>query len=149
MFSLSHFISTGETLMPIEIFDTYYDVREIAKELDIHPESVRRLIRQGHLKAIKFGAKLLISSETFLSFRSTYMSQKTWKFKDTPILPPGMISVLDAARRENTSPSTIRRWIREGKIKADKQNGFRWLIHEESLASHPPEFQCPHPDCRS
>lgn len=38
----------------------FYTVEEVAEKLRMHPESVRRLIRQGKIKASKGGNKWLI-----------------------------------------------------------------------------------------
>ena len=39
------------------IFENYVDVIEASKILDVHPETVKRLIREGKLAATKFGNK--------------------------------------------------------------------------------------------
>ncbi len=58
---------TRETLL-----DNYADVDEVSQRLKIHPESVRRLIRQGKLPAIKFGNKWLVEISTLDQFASRY-----------------------------------------------------------------------------
>lgn len=50
----------------------YADVSEAGKRLSIHPESVRRLIRQGKLPGIKFGNKWLIERTALEQFASHY-----------------------------------------------------------------------------
>ncbi len=50
----------------------YVGVEEIGERLKIHPESVRRLIRQGKLPAIKFGNKWLVMRDTLEQFASHY-----------------------------------------------------------------------------
>lgn len=35
--------------------DTKYSVEDVAKELDVHPDTVRRWIRRGELQAIDLG----------------------------------------------------------------------------------------------
>jgi excisionase family DNA binding protein len=54
------------------LLDNYAGVSEIGKRLHIHPESVRRLIRQGKLPAIKFGNKWLVEKSTLEQFASHY-----------------------------------------------------------------------------
>jgi excisionase family DNA binding protein len=44
----------------------------VSRRLKIHPESVRRLIRQGKLPAIKFGNKWLVERATLEQFASHY-----------------------------------------------------------------------------
>jgi len=51
---------------------TYADVVEAGKRLSIHPESVRRLIRQGKLPGIKFGNKWLIERDVLEQFAHHY-----------------------------------------------------------------------------
>ena len=54
------------------LLDEYADVTEAGKRLKIHPESVRRLIRQGKLPAIRFGNKWLIERHVLEQFASHY-----------------------------------------------------------------------------
>jgi excisionase family DNA binding protein len=54
------------------LLDNYADVDEVSQRLKIHPESVRRLIRQGKLPAIKFGNKWLVEISTLDQFASRY-----------------------------------------------------------------------------
>ena len=39
------------------MLENYVDVIEASKILDVHPETVKRLIREGKLAATKFGNK--------------------------------------------------------------------------------------------
>ena len=41
-------------------FDDYYDLVEAARELAIHPQSLRRLIKQNKIPATMFAGKYLI-----------------------------------------------------------------------------------------
>ena len=50
----------------------YADVVEAGRRLNIHPESVRRLIRQGKLPAIRFSNKWLIERDILEQFASRY-----------------------------------------------------------------------------
>lgn len=43
-----------------------------------------------------------------------------------------MLTVPEAARRAARNPETIRRWIREGKLPAERI-GTQWVIEEEDL----------------
>ena len=58
-----------------ELLENYAGVDEVAKRLNIHPESVRRLIRQGKLPAIKFGNKWLVEKVNLAQFASHYDPQ--------------------------------------------------------------------------
>jgi excisionase family DNA binding protein len=55
-----------------ELLENYAGVDDVAHRLNIHPESVRRLIRQGKLPAIKFGNKWLVDRSTLEQFSSHY-----------------------------------------------------------------------------
>ena len=53
-------------------FDDYATVNEAAERLGIHPESVRRLIRQGHIPARKLGNSHLIYRPDLERFAAGY-----------------------------------------------------------------------------
>jgi excisionase family DNA binding protein len=53
-------------------FDSFVDILEAGQRLNIHPESVRRLIRQGRLPAYKFANKWLIERDVLEQFAQTY-----------------------------------------------------------------------------
>lgn len=55
-----------------DLLDKYAGVDEVSERLNIHPESVRRLIRQAKLPAIKFGNKWLVEKTTLEQFASHY-----------------------------------------------------------------------------
>ena len=55
-----------------DLLDNYAGVSDVAKRLNIHPESVRRLIRQGKLPAIKFGNKWLVEKDMLEQFAVRY-----------------------------------------------------------------------------
>jgi excisionase family DNA binding protein len=54
------------------LLEQYAGVDDVSKRLKIHPESVRRLIRQGKLPAIKFGNKWLVERATLEQFAGYY-----------------------------------------------------------------------------
>ncbi len=55
-----------------EPFDDYLDLAECARELGIHSQSLRRLIKQKKIPATLFGGKYLIKRETLEMFKSNY-----------------------------------------------------------------------------
>lgn len=55
-----------------DLLENYAGVDEISERLNIHPESVRRLIRQAKLPAIKFGNKWLVEKVKLEQFASHY-----------------------------------------------------------------------------
>lgn len=46
----------------------YYSVKEIAKKVGVHPNTVRNWIESGELKAYKLGRVLRIKKEDFEDF---------------------------------------------------------------------------------
>ena len=54
------------------MFENYVDVIEAARILDIHPETVKRLIREGKLTATKFGNKWIMERDRLQMFANTY-----------------------------------------------------------------------------
>ncbi|MFW6098250.1 MAG: helix-turn-helix domain-containing protein [Chloroflexota bacterium] len=55
-----------------DLLENYAGVDEVSERLNIHPESVRRLIRQGKLPAIKFANKWLVEKSTLEQFAGRY-----------------------------------------------------------------------------
>jgi excisionase family DNA binding protein len=45
--------------------EKWYTVEELAKKLKLHPESIRRSIREGKLGAVRFGKALRIPESSF------------------------------------------------------------------------------------
>lgn len=54
------------------MFENYIDVIEASKILDVHPETVKRLIREGKLTATKFGNKWIMQRDRLQVFANTY-----------------------------------------------------------------------------
>ena len=52
-------------------FDEYFDLVEAARELGIHPQSLRRLIKQGKVPATLFAGKYLIERDKLDMFKSS------------------------------------------------------------------------------
>jgi len=53
-------------------FDNYFNVIEAGRRLRIHPETVKRLCRQGDLPAVKIHNTWLISGDILDNFAGTY-----------------------------------------------------------------------------
>ena len=53
-------------------FDDYLDLVESARELSIHPQSLRRLIKQKKIPATLFAGKSLIERDKLEMFKSNY-----------------------------------------------------------------------------
>ena len=54
------------------MLENYVDVIEASKILDVHPETVKRLIREGKLSATKFGNKWIMERDRLQMFAATY-----------------------------------------------------------------------------
>lgn len=62
----------GNVPVPDSPFDNYLDLVEAARELGIHPQSLRRLIKQGRVPATLFAGKYLIERDKLDMFKSSY-----------------------------------------------------------------------------
>jgi excisionase family DNA binding protein len=54
------------------MLENYIDVIEASRILDVHPETVKRLIREGKLTATKFGNKWIMENERLQVFANVY-----------------------------------------------------------------------------
>ena len=54
------------------LLDNYFNVIEASRRLKVHPETVKRLCRQGDLPAIKIHNTWLISKDILDNFAGTY-----------------------------------------------------------------------------
>jgi len=57
-------------------FEDYLTVIEAGKRLKIHPETVKRLCRQGDLPAVKIHNTWLISRDILDNFAGTYIPKR-------------------------------------------------------------------------
>ncbi len=46
----------------------FYDVQEIAKAFDMTPQSIRRFLREGRIKARKFGTRWYVTEEAIRDY---------------------------------------------------------------------------------
>lgn len=58
------------------LLDEYFTAIEASHRLKVHPETVKRLCRQGDLPAIKIHNTWLISRDTLDNFAGTYSSNR-------------------------------------------------------------------------
>ena len=56
--------------------DSYFNVIEASRRLKIHPETVKRLCRQGDLPALKIHNTWLISKDALDNFAGTYIPKR-------------------------------------------------------------------------
>jgi len=60
----------------------YVTVAEAAKELSVHPETVRRMLRQQRLPGSKVGTNWLIAKQDLVDFQATYHEVTALKHPD-------------------------------------------------------------------
>ena len=53
-------------------FDDYFDLLEAARILEVHPDTVRRLIKQKRMPAVLFAGKWLIERDKLEMFKTNY-----------------------------------------------------------------------------
>jgi len=58
------------------LLDNYFNVIEASRRLKVHPETVKRLCRQGDLPAIKIHNTWLIARDTLDNFSGTYSPKR-------------------------------------------------------------------------
>lgn len=58
------------------IWDNYLNVIEASRRLKVHPETVKRLCRQGDLPAAKLHNTWLIKRDTLDNFAATYVPRR-------------------------------------------------------------------------
>jgi len=56
--------------------DNYLNVIEVSRRLGVHPETVKRLCRQGDLPAIKLHNTWLVLKDNLDSFAGTYIPKR-------------------------------------------------------------------------
>jgi excisionase family DNA binding protein len=56
-------------VVPVDVDDkALYTVRDVANRLGVHPETVRRLIHDGRLDAVRVGRVLRVDSDSLQGF---------------------------------------------------------------------------------
>ena len=58
------------------LLDNYFNVIEAGRRLKVHPETVKRLCRQGDLPAVKLHNTWLISRDMLDNFAATYVPKR-------------------------------------------------------------------------
>lgn len=58
------------------LLDNYFNVIEASRRLRIHPETVKRLCRQGDLPAVKIHNTWLITKDILNNFAGTYIPKR-------------------------------------------------------------------------
>lgn len=71
VYANEHFSRQG-CKVPDSPFDNYLDLVEAARELGIHPQSLRRLIKQKRVPAMLFAGKYLIERDKLEMFKANY-----------------------------------------------------------------------------
>lgn len=82
--------------------ENWYSVEELAEKLKLHKESIRRMIRSGKLKAVKFGRAVRVPESSFLEYieqnAETAEAPKKRRFSLEGIIKDGQVD--DAALDE-------------------------------------------------
>jgi excisionase family DNA binding protein len=65
-------LTTGTVQTEMPVWDNYLTVIEASRCLKVHPETVKRLCRQGDLPATKFHNTWLINRDILDNFAGTY-----------------------------------------------------------------------------
>ena len=60
----------------MELWDNYVNVIDASHRLKVHPETVKRLCRQGDLPAIKIHNTWLIARDILDNFAGTYIPKR-------------------------------------------------------------------------
>ena len=62
--------------MTMSPWENYFNVIEASRSLKIHPETVKRLCRQGDLPAVKIHNTWLINKDILDNFAGTYIPRR-------------------------------------------------------------------------
>lgn len=110
----------------IKIPAGFMDVKEIAKNLDCHPESVRQLIRNGKFKNVKnhLGRSYIVSTDEI----EKYYEYKVGQIKD-------YLNITNAAKFLSCDKDTIRNYLKKGVLKnyLYRKKSESYLIHKDDL----------------
>ena len=132
---------------PDDPFNGWSDLVEAARELGIHPQSLRRLIKQGRVPASMFGGKYMIARDKLEMFKTNYdrrpgrkRSARLMAAETTPPAPPPSgrpsfgewFDLVEAARELGIHPQSLRRLIKQERIGA-RFFGGKYLIAREQL----------------
>ena len=60
----------------MSLLDDYFDVIEAGRRLKVHPETVKRLCRQGDLPAVKIRNTWLINRDILENFAGIYIPKR-------------------------------------------------------------------------
>jgi excisionase family DNA binding protein len=58
---------------------TFYNIREIATKLQVTPQTIRKMIKQGKLPAQRYGRPMVISDQQFKDFLITSIKARPTK----------------------------------------------------------------------
>lgn len=127
-------------------FDGWMDLVEASRELQIHPQSLRRLIKKGRVPASMFGGKYMVERDKLEMFKTNYDPRPGRKPSARLMLAPGGAAspppsrssfeqwsdINEAARELGIHPQSLRRLIKQNRIGA-RFFGGKYLIGREQL----------------
>lgn len=96
---------------------SYYTVKEVAYIMDVHPTTVRNWIKSGKLKAIKCCHTIRIPGRRI----------NTWIKK----LGKKHYTIGEVAFYLDVDESTVRRWVRERRLKAVRCGNATRILAEQ------------------
>jgi len=65
----------------INVLNRYMSTGEVAQRLSVHPDTIRRLCREGQLRSIKIGKRYRIRELDLLNF----VREREWLYADDPL----------------------------------------------------------------
>lgn len=107
-----------------------YTPKQAAKILELHPETVRKFLRQGKIKARKIGGWKITEEELQEFIKNPPQLQL-----DPDPEPSGYITTEEAADILGKGRRTIQDYCNQGKLEACK-DGKGWKISKESVEEY-------------
>lgn len=109
-------------------FDLYADLVEAAKQLGIHPQSLRRLIKQKKLSVVFFGGKYLIHRDDLCLFQSSYDPYESHRRFGTNqrLIPAEVVDRILFLHDQGTSPNRIAGILNAEGVPTAKGGGQWW-----------------------
>jgi excisionase family DNA binding protein len=56
--------------------DVYYTIKQVADKVSVHPDTIRKLVSNGKMEAVKFGGAIRISESAVTNYLERFKVQK-------------------------------------------------------------------------
>lgn len=99
---------------------------EAARRLGVTPQRVHQLIRDGGLASHRVGNRVVVPLDAI----EARLRHRPGRWGD---VPDGMLTFADAAERLGVSVTTVRAWIRSGKLAAVRLDDGRVVIPADKV----------------